>query len=74
MHQAVGTEKAGENQKARALRATKAAEDREETFYDPTHRKDIQERTQTRLGSWEEHLKKSSGSSGEGARMFGSHL
>ena len=35
-------------------------------------KKDTQERTQIRLGLWEERSKKSGGCSGEGAGMFGS--
>ena len=57
LHQAVGTKKLEENQNARAPRARKAVEDREEQLHDPVHRKDIQGRTQTRLYLREEHLK-----------------
>ena len=44
-------------QKAKALWATQAAKDREDEFYDATHQKDIQGRTQLRRGLWEEQLK-----------------
>ena len=37
LHQAVRTKKPGDNQKARALWAMKAAKERELQFYDPTH-------------------------------------
>ena len=57
LHLAVGTKKLGDNRRAKALWAMKAAKDREDTFYDPTHQKDIQERAQTRQRLWEEHLK-----------------
>ena len=35
----------------------KAAKNREEELYDPIHSKDIEERTQIRLGLWEAHVK-----------------
>ena len=72
LKQATGAKKPSESQKAKALWAMIAARDKYDEFYYPAHRKDIQDRARTRLELWEEHFKKSGGSSGEGVRMFGS--
>ena len=49
-HQAVKSKMLGDNQKAKALWAMKAAKDREEESYDP-------QRNQIRLGLWEVQLR-----------------
>ena len=49
--------KPSESEKAKALWAVKAARDGSEEFCDPARKEDIQGRTKTRLGLWEEHLK-----------------
>ena len=41
----------------KALRALKAADDREEQHYDPARKDNILGRKMTRLELWEEHLK-----------------
>ena len=58
LRQAVKRKKTfGDNQKARAMWAMRAAKDREAKCYDPNHHKDNQDRNQSRLGVWEVHLK-----------------
>ena len=43
--------------KVKALWVMKAAEEREEEFYNPARKDDILGRKKTRLELWEEHLK-----------------
>ena len=57
LHQPAGTKKPGDSQKAKTLWATKAAKDRDDEFYDPAHRKDIQDRARTLSEVWKDHLK-----------------
>ena len=57
MSKAVGVKKPQEAQKAKALWAMKAANDRKEEFYDPAREEDISKRKKTLLELWEEHLK-----------------
>ena len=56
MSRALGVKNPQEAQKAKALRAMKAAKDRKEEFYDPA-REDIPNRIKKRLEFWEEHLR-----------------
>ena len=53
-----GNKEAWIESKGKGSMAMKAARNREEQFYDPTHQKHIQGRPQTRLGLWEERLKR----------------
>ena len=57
MHQAVGTKKLGDDQKAKAFVGHESGKRQEEQFYDPAQRKVIQVKTQIRRGLWEEHFK-----------------
>ena len=56
LHQATGTNKPGASQKAKALWTMKAANDRDDEFYDRARKNDIQGRTRNRLELREEHL------------------
>ena len=47
LHETAGTKKPGDSQEARALRAMKAARDRDAEFYDPSYQKYVQGRTRT---------------------------
>ena len=57
MSRAAGAKKPSESQNAKALWASKAAEDREEEYDDPARKDHILGRNKTRLELWEEHLK-----------------
>ena len=57
LYQATFTKKPGDSQKAKALWTVKAARDRDDGFYDPARKNDIQGRTRTRVVLREEHRK-----------------
>ena len=57
MNKAAGAKKPCESQKAKALWAMKAAQDRGDEFYDSARKENILGRKQTRLELWGEHLK-----------------
>ena len=57
MSKAAGAEKPSESQKAKALRALKAAKGRRDEFYDLARKDNVLGRNQTRLELWEEHFK-----------------
>ena len=58
MSKATGAKKPNESQRARALRAMKAAKDREEDFCGPARKDNILGRSRTRQELWRESTKK----------------